>query len=91
MCVSVEEAERLIATLADAPEGALYDDDGAIGALLLLLHSAAYADEVTRGAYLCAAEKMLLPYTDAFSKASAGLLEETACGLKSDALKKGGA
>ena len=90
MCVSVEEAEYLIDTVRGGG-GPLYEDDDVIGAFLLLLHSIAYTDDNRRFHYLNAAERMLLPYTSAFSEAGDKVREDASCAVKRAALKKGGA
>jgi hypothetical protein len=84
MCVSADEFEVLIDTVRGGG-GLLYEDDEAIGAFLLLIHSVANADDGTRFNYINSAERMLVPYTSAFEKAAASVLE-----VSSSTLKKGG-
>jgi hypothetical protein len=90
MIISVDDAERLIAKIADATGDALYSEDDLIGAFLLLLHPIVYTERtIDREAYLRAAERITVICSGAFEKATEGLLEDAKCTLMRAALKGG--
>lgn len=90
MVVPSEDAEQLVAQIADAVGGdTLYSDDEAVGPFLLLLHSMTYCPANQREFYLFAAQRVLLPCTRAFARAADAIVEDAACTFKKAALEGG--
>lgn len=89
LVISPNEAADLIEQIRDAD---LYDDDEAVAAFLLVIHSIVYTDSpVERELYLHTATRVLMTYTAGFQEAADKLLEEAACRVKRETLKEGGA
>lgn len=83
LIVPHDKVHHLIDIIRD---GNLYEDDDAVGALLLLIHSIVFTDSgVERELYLHAAERVLLTYTGPFQEAADKLRQ-----MAADSLKEGG-